>query len=189
MISEEKLMQNLLRDYFICKLYVKTCISTRTISSQTNISVATIKRALSLVRTRKEMCLNLLPKAFEMAIEDGLTLPIEIIDDETLSNLDEELDMTTYTLQKNNKWRAPTINPQEYYLEILKEINNKYFFKANSLEMTIEEVKKLKDSGKSYKEIADILGITKTTAYNYYKKSTESTSDNANNGKSNARGR
>jgi len=189
MISEEKLMQNLLRDYFICKLYVNTCISTRTISSQTNLSAATIKRALTLVRTRKEMCLNLLPKAFEMAIDDGISLPIEIIDDETLSSLDSELEMTTYMLQKNNKWRITSINPREYYFEILKEINSKYFSKPNSLEMTIEEVKKLKDSGKSYKEIADTLGITKTTAYNYYKKSTESTSDVVNNEKSNARGR
>lgn len=62
MISEEKTMMKLLRDYYICKLYVQTLTSTRNISSQTGISPAAIKRALHIIEERREDLTRLLPK-------------------------------------------------------------------------------------------------------------------------------
>lgn len=66
MVSEENTMVKILRDYLICKLYVRTSIGSRNISSLTGISTATIKRAIHLIEEKKEEYLDLLQAEIEI---------------------------------------------------------------------------------------------------------------------------
>lgn len=168
MVSEEKLMMNLLRDYYICKLYVKTSISSRNISNLTGVSVAVAKRALHLIEERKEDCLRLLPLAFQKAVSDGVLFEVETIDEAHLNCLQAEVEMTTLELQVKNRWASSSAEAGSRFIKNVKDINNKYCSSKRDVSLTKNQVKKLIDSGSSFQEAANKLGISKTTAYNFY---------------------
>ncbi len=168
MISEEKLMMQILRDYYICRLYVQTYNSTRNISDLTNISLASIKRALHLISERKKTCLKLLPKAFIKAIDDGIITSGEYIDEVILSNLQDQVNQAALELKSQSKWLSSSNKTNKELIRIIKDINDKYYFNSRDVSITKEQVKKLKEAGKSFGAIATQLKITKSTAYNYY---------------------
>lgn len=171
MISEEKLMMRLLRDYYICKLYTQTYISSRNISSLVNISPASVKRALHIVEEKKEACKRLLPLAFKKAIEDGIINSEEYIDEEVLDSLQLEIDMATLQLKKQNKWLTSSIEFGNDLLVIIENINNKYCSNNRNIALTVNQVKKLRAANNSYGKISEELGIAKSSVFNYYNRS------------------
>lgn len=173
MISEEKLMMRLLRDYYICKLYTQAYISSRNISILVNISPASVKRALHIVEERKSECKRLLPLAFKKAIEDGIINSEEHIDEEVLDSLQLEIDMATLELKKQSKWLTSSLEFGNNLLVIIQNINNKYCSSNRNIPLTIIQVKKLRDVNNSYGKIAEELGITKSMVFNYYKRSND----------------
>lgn len=174
MISEEKSMMKILRDYLICKLYTRTSISSRNISSLTGVSTATIKRAIHLIEEKKEECLRLLPVAYERAARDGILTEqecrnqVEYINEEHLDLLQAEIEMTALKLQIRNKWSASSVESGTALLKTVETINNRYFSQKRDISLTKSQVRKLIDSGSSFQEAANMLGISKTTAHNYY---------------------
>ena len=170
MIKEEKLMMKLLRDYFICKLYTQSSISSRNISGLTGVSISVAKRALHIREDRREDCIRLLPQAFARAIHDGVLNKEEQIDEETLALLQAEVEVTTLELQNKNKWASSSIELGSTLINTIKKINNKYCTDKRDIKLTKIQVIKLINSGSSFQEAADTLGISKTTAHNYYKK-------------------
>lgn len=178
MISEEKLMMKLLRDYYICKLYARTSISSRNISSLTGVSVATVKRAIHLLEERKEECLRLLPISFEKAVRDGVLseneylYELEYINEEHLNSLQTEIEMTAMNLQNKNRWLTSSMESGSILINTVEKINNRYFSQKRDIILTKNQVKNLIEFGNSFQEAANALGICKTTAYNYYKADT-----------------
>lgn len=170
MIKEEKLMMKLLRDYYICKLYTQSSISSRNISGLTGVSISVAKRALHTIEERKEDCIRLLPQAFARAVQDGILKEADEIDEETLNLLQAGVEVTTLELQNKNKWASSSIELGSKLINIIKKINNKYCTEKRDIKLTKIQVTRLVNSGSSFQETADALGIAKTTAYNYYKK-------------------
>ncbi len=168
MISEEKLMMLILRDYYICKLYSEAYISTRNISLLTGVSTPAVKRALHLVDDRKANCLRLLPKAFKEAEKENIISKIDYIDEEVLDLLQSEVDMASLELKAQGKWLTSSLETGNALARIISTINDKYCVNKRNIKMTKKEVKRLKENGKSFQETATALGIAKSTAYNYY---------------------
>lgn len=175
MVSEEKTMMKILRDYLICRLYAGTSISSRNISSLTGVSTAVVKRAIHLLEEKQEECLRLLPLAYEKAVRDGILTEKECmnglayIDKEHLDLLQAEIEVTALTLQIKNRWAASSMESGATLLKIVEKINNRYFSQKRDVSLTKSQVKKLINSGGSFQKAADKFGISKTTAHNYYK--------------------
>lgn len=176
MISEEKLMMRLLRDYFICKLYTQASISSRNISSLTGVSIASVKRAIHILDEKKDECLRLLPIALKKAFSDGILSAQEkleelnYINEEHLTLLKTEIELTVMELQIETKWSSSSHESGSTLIKIIEKINSKYFSQKRDLSLTKSQVKNLINIGNSFQKVADTLGISKATAYRYYKR-------------------
>ncbi len=173
MISEDKLMMRLLRDFLICKIYVQKGISTRNISSKTDIPVAIVKRALNVVTDRKEDLIRLLPQAFKKVKDDNLIKEEQTVTEELLSRLEIALELEKQSLIVNSKYVHNSIAYADEDIILVKNIHHKYCENKRDLVLTINQVKQLRDADLSYGQIALKLGISKSLAHKYYNLSDE----------------
>lgn len=173
MISEDKLMMRLLRDFLICKIYVQKGISTRNISSKTDIPVAIVKRALNVVTDRKEDLIRLLPQAFKKAKYDNLIKEEQTVTEELLSRLEIALELEKQSLIVNSKYVHNSIAYADQDIILVKNIHHKYCENKRDLVLTINQVKQLRDADLSYGQIALKLGISKSLVHKYYNLSDE----------------
>lgn len=111
MISDEVLKTKLLLAYKISSLYIKSGCSTADISRETEVPLATVKRAITTVGKRKDDYLRLLP---DLATESQLILFQEAIDELVQYN------------KKINKWKpVTTLTNFKEDIKQIKELNVK----------------------------------------------------------------
>lgn len=145
MISDEKVRQNLLLAYKISLLYLKSGVSTSTLSKITEIPLSTIKRSVNTIGNRYKDYNRLLP---ELGSEENLLLLQEAINQAASAN------------KKANKWNK-TIITLEQHKEEIEEIKSMY---QNSGSKVNEEDRiraiNLRCNGESIRKIASEVGIS-----------------------------
>ena len=143
MLSDEKTKEKLLLSYKIVRLYLDSGCSVSVISKATGISLATVKRSLSALSSKKEQYLRLLP---------------ELGTEEELDELQKAVNAQIVSNKIANKWREDEPSLRDFSKEV-EEIQGLY--QRSSVVVSEEEKRKmvnLRINGASIRKIAADVG-------------------------------
>ena len=143
MLSDEKTREKLLLGYKIVRLYLDSGCSVSLISKATGVSLATVKRSLSIISNKKDQFLRLLP---------------ELGTEEELDEIQKGVDARITSNKIVNKWRKEEPSLRDFSDEV-KEIQELH--KKSSVAVTDEDKKKminLRVNGASIRTIASATG-------------------------------
>lgn len=150
MLGDEKTRNKLLLAVEVCRLYCMTGASTTNISEATNISKASVKRYVTVIRDRKEEILKLCPEYKE----------------EELDALEEKVEFFREANIRSNKWAKSEVSfinfPEQ--LAVIEGLKKQ----AESF-VSDEEKRRIKDlrinAEASYRVISNETGVSLSQVY------------------------
>ena len=166
MLGQEKKELLLLLQYRVCKLYVLTNANTSVLSRLIGMPQSSVKRAINILDTEFDRCLELLPKAQDAAIELELICQRDNFSTKSLLDLKNAAEEARESHEKVRKIE----DLDEYVSDELSLyiFDTRNLQKMNDVRLKIpatlsENIKELREEGYSISQIGEKYGLGKST--------------------------